>query len=176
MNWGYPRTWNGFMHAVFRGQYEKISPTNVFTENFIHQLGSYATELRAQFWLPVALLGFIPFAGWSLKIGDRRRGALMPAIGLATVAVLLIAVEKFGGGTTMGGKRPYMLLIAGIFALLGTGVVALIIAEVKELLEFVLRPSGEEWGFANWFEKMLVWVILGFGGLLVLAYEIISFD
>ena len=26
MNWGYPRTWEGFKHAVTRGQYQALSP------------------------------------------------------------------------------------------------------------------------------------------------------
>jgi hypothetical protein len=31
MNWGYPRTWEGFKHAITRGQYEKIVPTDIFS-------------------------------------------------------------------------------------------------------------------------------------------------
>ena len=32
MQWGYPRTVEGFFHALSRGQYEQPSPTNMFTE------------------------------------------------------------------------------------------------------------------------------------------------
>ena len=28
MNWGYPRTWEGFLHALTRGQYERANPTS----------------------------------------------------------------------------------------------------------------------------------------------------
>ena len=29
MEWGYPRTVQGFFHALTRGQYDKINPTNI---------------------------------------------------------------------------------------------------------------------------------------------------
>ena len=29
MQWGYPRTVEGFFHALSRGQYEKANPTNI---------------------------------------------------------------------------------------------------------------------------------------------------
>jgi len=32
MEWGYPRTVEGFWHALTRGQYDKISPTNIFAD------------------------------------------------------------------------------------------------------------------------------------------------
>ena len=63
MNWGYPRTWEGFIHAVSRGQYEKLSPTDVFTPKFVDQLGWYLASLRGQFTLPLCLTGFLTFIG-----------------------------------------------------------------------------------------------------------------
>jgi hypothetical protein len=32
MQWCYPRTVDGFLHALTRGQYEQPSPTNLFLE------------------------------------------------------------------------------------------------------------------------------------------------
>jgi hypothetical protein len=78
MNWGYARTWEGFMHAVTRGQYEAIVPTDIFSEKFIQQLGAYLSDLRGQFSLPVAVLGFLPFCAWGLTAGGRRRSAFPP--------------------------------------------------------------------------------------------------
>jgi hypothetical protein len=41
MNWGYPRTWDGFIHAFTRGQYEKTNPSTDPTILF-RQLWMYA--------------------------------------------------------------------------------------------------------------------------------------
>ena len=68
MNWGYPRTWEGFKHAITREQYEKLAPTDIFSDRFMKQIGSYFTDLRTQFTLLVAPLGFLPFALWRIRV------------------------------------------------------------------------------------------------------------
>ncbi len=60
INWGYPRTWQGFMHALTRGQYERVTLAHVFTPRFLQQIGAYIIDLRAQFYGPVALLAAVP--------------------------------------------------------------------------------------------------------------------
>ena len=40
LNWGYPRTWDGFLHAFSRGQYAQTNPTTSF-EKFIDQIFMY---------------------------------------------------------------------------------------------------------------------------------------
>ncbi len=62
INWGYPRTWEGFMHAITRGQYERVTLTDVFSRVFVEQVGAFLNDLQAQFFEPVAFLGVIPFA------------------------------------------------------------------------------------------------------------------
>ncbi|MDA1044576.1 MAG: DUF2723 domain-containing protein, partial [Verrucomicrobia bacterium] len=64
MNWAYPRTWEGFVHAITRRQYAQIDPANILSTHFINQVGAYLSDLRGQFTLPVALLGFLPFTAW----------------------------------------------------------------------------------------------------------------
>ena len=61
INWGYPRTWEGFMHAITRGQYERVTLAAVFSSKFLTQLSSYLMDLRSQFYGPIALLAIIPF-------------------------------------------------------------------------------------------------------------------
>ena len=103
MNWGYPRTWEGFMHAVTRGQYEAIVPTDIFSEKFIQQLGAYLTDLRSQFSLPVAVLGFLPFCAWGLNLGGKRRSAFPVALGLVLVSSV---ADPAGNGRLAGaGSR-----------------------------------------------------------------------
>ena len=62
INWGYPRTWEGFMHAITRGQYEQVKLAAVFTPRFLEQVGTYLFDLRSQFYGPIALLASLPSA------------------------------------------------------------------------------------------------------------------
>ena len=45
MQWGYPRTVEGFFHALSRGQYEQAHPTDILHEKmrFLMQLGMQVT-------------------------------------------------------------------------------------------------------------------------------------
>lgn len=61
INWGYPRTWQGLMHAITRGQYEKVTLAHVFSSTFLLQVGAYLRDLRAQFLGPIAALALLPF-------------------------------------------------------------------------------------------------------------------
>ncbi|MDF7825673.1 DUF2723 domain-containing protein [Pontiellaceae bacterium B12227] len=71
INWGYPRTWQGFMHAITRGQYERVKLAHVFTPRFLEQLSTYFMDLRSQFMWPIAILAIIPF-GFIWKTGKRN--------------------------------------------------------------------------------------------------------
>ena len=129
MNWGYARTWEGFMHAVTRGQYEAIVPTDIFSEKFIQQLGSYLSDLRSQFSLPVAVLGFLPFCAWGVQIGERRFSAFPAALGLVLVSSALILLETAGWA---GAERAYRLFIAPILLLAGGGFFTLLALYLKK--------------------------------------------
>jgi len=48
MQWGYPRTLEGFIHAFTRGQYEKISPTRGTGDTFLEQVSSFITTYSKQ--------------------------------------------------------------------------------------------------------------------------------
>ena len=97
MNWGYPRTWEGFKHAITRGQYEKISPSDIFGGRMLKQLGFYFTDLRVQYTLIAATLGFLPFTLWSFRWKETENGEAStkrPSIGFASLAasvILLVA-------------------------------------------------------------------------------------
>ena len=47
MEWGYPRTVEGFWHALSRGQYDKLNPTDIFSDpaHFVTELGMLVTGL-----------------------------------------------------------------------------------------------------------------------------------
>jgi tetratricopeptide (TPR) repeat protein len=97
MNWGYPRTVGGFVHAFTRGQYEKIHPTSGTGRNIAEQTVSYITTYSKQVWFilikgPVEefniaylMLGIIPLFFFR-KLQPRERAWL---IGLVAFYLIL---------------------------------------------------------------------------------------
>lgn len=59
MNWGYPRTMEGFKHAVTRGQYQALSPATT-PGAIVDQIGEFLSELEDQFPFPLPLLALVP--------------------------------------------------------------------------------------------------------------------
>ncbi|MCU0785393.1 MAG: DUF2723 domain-containing protein, partial [Verrucomicrobia bacterium] len=51
MQWGYPRTVEGFFHAFTRGQYEKIHPTSGTGDNAIEVTVNFVTTYAKQMWI-----------------------------------------------------------------------------------------------------------------------------
>jgi thioredoxin-like negative regulator of GroEL len=84
LNWGYPRTVQGFIHAFTRGQYERIHPT---TEpgRYFEQLQMYAGGMLDEFNLVYLLIAIIPFFFYR-KMQPRERAWL---VGLAAIYLTL---------------------------------------------------------------------------------------
>jgi tetratricopeptide (TPR) repeat protein len=94
INWGYPRTWEGFMHAITRGQYERVTLTDVLSPLFLEQVGAFLRDLRAQFFAPVALLAVLPFA-FIVRIGRKNRDWLFTTIAaFIGVGLLFIVLQN----------------------------------------------------------------------------------
>jgi tetratricopeptide (TPR) repeat protein len=83
MQWGYPRTVEGFFHALSRGQYEKANPTDVMHDptRFIMQLGMLASGLAGSFSWVFLFVALLPFF-FLLKMQKRERAWI---IGLAAI-------------------------------------------------------------------------------------------
>ncbi len=83
MQWGYPRTVEGFFHALSRGQYEKANPTDVMHDptRFIMQLGMLAFGLAGSFSWVFLFVAVLPFF-FLLKMQRRERAWI---IGLAAM-------------------------------------------------------------------------------------------
>lgn len=96
MEWGYPRTVEGFIHAFTRGQYEKTHPTDLFHDplRFLTQLGMLGQGIIEEFNWVYAFLAFVPFA-FFLKIHKRERAWLVgiSAIYLCLGVLLLILLN-----------------------------------------------------------------------------------
>lgn len=89
MQWGYPRTLDGFIHALTRGQYEKTNPTDFLTGagfmRFISQLGLVAEGVVAEFNWVYSLLAIVPFL-FFFRMQKRERAWM---IGLVAIYICL---------------------------------------------------------------------------------------
>ncbi|MGE4489161.1 MAG: DUF2723 domain-containing protein [Kiritimatiellales bacterium] len=96
INWGYPRTWEGFMHAITRGQYERVVLVDVLNDpgDFILKAKAFFSDLKSQFLLPLVLTGFLPFACWQIRTPKRSVYMLIPTAVLVMIGSLL-SLEDF---------------------------------------------------------------------------------
>ena len=107
MNWGYTRTWEGFKHAISRGQYEAISPSAIWSWHYLRQLAEYTADLRMQFSLPVivgALAGVSAVCGQLIRRRQRRGLLWLGCIGVLFVimSAVLVALANPSGGIQDG--------------------------------------------------------------------------
>ena len=138
MNWGYPRTWEGFKHAIMRGQYEQIKMPSLFNkagfELFLKQLGFYFQDLRLQFTLVAAALALVPFSLWKLIVKrEGNKPLVVNATGIAAILYVAVAVlvtifseilENATGGEVPLRLDKFLLLLLAISALVGLAAMA----------------------------------------------------
>jgi tetratricopeptide (TPR) repeat protein len=98
MQWGYPRTVEGFFHALSRGQYETSHGTNIFQDpvRFVNQLWYLVQGLSESFSWVFMFVGALPFL-FLFKMHKRERSWI---IGLTAIyfclAVLLVNLLDVG--------------------------------------------------------------------------------
>ncbi len=92
INWGYPRTWLGFLHAFTRGQYQQTNPTTDFFQ-FLGQARMYIEGAADEFSV-FMLLAILPFA-LLLKMKNRERGWMIGsfAIYICLAGLLMILLN-----------------------------------------------------------------------------------
>jgi hypothetical protein len=130
MNWGYPRTWEGFKHAITRGQYEQIKMGDILSKHFLNELWFYVKDLRTQFTvvlMAVALAAF-PLGHLFTKKEHRRTWySWLAAIGscFLVMSVLLIALANTKGDVQDGFIQKVKFISShGMFVLwIGYGLV-----------------------------------------------------
>jgi len=73
-NWGNTRSMEGFKHAITRGQYERITPSDVFGDpgKFVAQVKAYFRYLNNIFTTPMLLFALLPFFFFH-KVHSRAR-------------------------------------------------------------------------------------------------------
>ena len=83
MQWGYPRTVEGFFHALSRGQYEKASPSDVIHDpgRFVMQLGILVSDIASEFNWVLVFVALVPLL-FFFKMQKRERSWI---IGLGAI-------------------------------------------------------------------------------------------
>jgi tetratricopeptide (TPR) repeat protein len=96
MQWGYPRTVEGFLHAFSRGQYDRANPSDVFHNpgNFAMQLANMGQGIVDEFNLVYVFLALVPFL-FFLRMRRRERAWMIgiTAIYLCLGVLLLILLN-----------------------------------------------------------------------------------
>jgi thioredoxin-like negative regulator of GroEL len=96
MEWSYPRTVQGFIHAFTRGQYEKTIPSDIIhhPDVFLTQLGMLGRGIIDEFNWVYAFLALVPFV-FFFKLHRRERTWLIgvTAIYLCLGVLLLILLN-----------------------------------------------------------------------------------
>ena len=135
MNWGYPRTWEGFKHAIMRGQYEAIA----FQKPTWGGIMNYFGDVLVQFTDLLAFFALIPFAAGHWIVEKSKRKAfwqwMIPAVAcFLLMSVLLLGLANVKGDVQDGFIQKvkfisshamialwigYGLVFVGVFALKG---------------------------------------------------------
>ncbi len=93
MEWGYPRTVEGFFHALQRGQYEKLNPTNIITDPlaFLQQLWLLAKGVVDAFNLVYVFFALLPFLFFR-KMQRRERNWLITVAAIYPFLGVLLTI------------------------------------------------------------------------------------
>ncbi|HKL22954.1 MAG TPA: DUF2723 domain-containing protein, partial [Tichowtungia sp.] len=155
INWGYPRTWKGFMHAITRGQYQKVVLVDVLNDpgDFIMKAQAFFRDLKSQFLLPLVFTGLLPFTGWQVKTGRRTLHMFVPAAILVAAGSLLALEDQIFPEPTP--LFPTLMSIIGLLLTL------LITAGVSIIaLNFVQKVYEEAKSFGSSFMDWLAMAVV----------------
>ena len=98
MNWGYPRTWEGFKHAIMRGQYEAIA----FQMPTWAGIKGYYRDVLVQFTDLLALLALVPFAAGHWIVAKAKRKSFWQWMIAAAACFLMMSVLLIGLANVKG--------------------------------------------------------------------------
>ena len=129
MQWGYPRTVEGFFHMISRGQYGTGEGVNLFadTSRFFYQMYYLAQGLSESFSWVFMFIGLLPFL-FLKKMQARERGWIL---GVTTIYLLLsvqlvMVLNVTADRSTADLNKVFFTASHGLFAILiGYGLVLL---------------------------------------------------
>jgi len=145
LNWGYPRTVEGFKHALTRGQYEQTNPTSSIGR-FVEQIWMYGEGAYDEFTPVYLLIGLVPFLFYQ-RMQKRERAWLigLTAIGLFLSVLLLILLNPNTDMQSRQQARVFFTASHIIVAIaIGYGVTLIggVLAAEYQRYRFVILCSG----------------------------------
>lgn len=155
MQWGYPRTVEGFFHALSRGQYERSSPTDIFADpmRFVMQLRLLLDGLSSSYSWVCLFIALIPFF-FIFKMQNRERSWI---IGLASIYLCVGVLLTIIMNTSLDRQNSEE---AKVFFTASHAVVAIMIGYGLALMSAYM---------ATHYLKFRRWGLLGGGIALILA-------
>lgn len=121
MQWGYPRTVEGFFHMLSRGQYGSGEGTNVFGDplRFGYQLYYIAEGLSESFSWVFMFVGLVPFL-FLKKMQARERGWILGLSGiyLFLSVLLVIMLNVSADRSTSELNKVFFTASHGVFAIM----------------------------------------------------------
>jgi hypothetical protein len=93
MEWGYPRTAEGFLHALSRGQYDKLNPTDIFKDpaHFMTELGMLFTGLVDAYSLVAMFFALLPLF-FIFKMQKRERAWIISVAAIYPFLGVLLSI------------------------------------------------------------------------------------
>lgn len=154
LNWGYPRTVGGFIHAFTRGQYERIHPTAGTGNNIVEQTISWITRYAQQTWwilikgpieefnIVYVLLAFIPLFFFR-RLQKRERAWL---IGLVAFYIVLgpFLLELFNPAPdrqSLSLNKPFFIASHVIIAMMIGYGISMILSELVSAYDRFRRTA-----------------------------------
>ena len=123
MQWGYPRTVEGFFHALSRGQYEKASPTDLLSHDglarFIMQLGILVSDIATEFNWVLVFVALVPLL-FLYKMQKRERSWIigLGAIYLCIGVLLMILMNTSPDRQSAELNKVFFIASHGIIAIM----------------------------------------------------------
>jgi hypothetical protein len=129
MQWGYPRTVEGFFHAISRGQYEKSSPSDIVHDpgRFIMQLGIMVSDIASEFNWVLVFVALVPLL-FFFKMQKRERSwiASLIAIYLCLGVLLMVLMNTSPDRQSAELNKVFFITSHGIVAIMAGYGMALI--------------------------------------------------
>jgi tetratricopeptide (TPR) repeat protein len=129
MQWGYPRTVEGFFHAISRGQYEKSSPSDIIHDpsRFIMQLGILVSDIASEFNWVLVFVAVVPVL-FFFKMQKRERSWItsLIAIYLCLGVLLMVLMNTSPDRQSAELNKVFFISSHGIIAIMAGYGMALI--------------------------------------------------
>ncbi len=121
MQWGYPRTVEGFFHALSRGQYEKASPSDVIHDpsRFIMQLGILVSDIATEFNWVLVFIALVPLL-FFFKMQKRERSWItgLVAIYLCVGVLLMVLMNTSPDRQSAELNKVFFITSHGLIAIM----------------------------------------------------------